>query len=274
MATKAIQKTRAQWAKEIRAAHQQSVEAVIKIGRLLIAAKRSLPHGAFQKMIEQDLPFGLRTAQILMAIAKDQRLANAKHVSLLPPHWSTLYALHELTDAQFNKAIKARRIHPDMERDEVRSLRLPSESVRLEFTRSEPVTIRPVYVYSPREPTSVLRPRYSQHEAAFDDEDDAVLRIVPSQAETTNPSPDVASLSLTQIERLVAHMEKSVERGDVQVDANFAARIQAVAEQLLALISDRSPPIDPEAGLLVSGEASAGQATASVSVELSKGYSD
>ena len=75
---KTVQKTRKQWAAEIRAAHRQSVRAILKLGRLLIAAKRGLPHGAFQKMVEQDLPFGLRTAQMLMAIAKDRRLSNAK----------------------------------------------------------------------------------------------------------------------------------------------------------------------------------------------------
>ena len=37
-------------------------------------------------MIENDLPFKPRTAQRLMVIAADPRLADPTHVSLLPPH--------------------------------------------------------------------------------------------------------------------------------------------------------------------------------------------
>jgi len=45
-----------------------------------------------------DLPFAARTAQRLMAVAADARLANPTHVSLLPPSWGTLYELTKLPD--------------------------------------------------------------------------------------------------------------------------------------------------------------------------------
>jgi hypothetical protein len=39
------------------------------------------------------LPFGDRTARMLMRIAADSRIANRKHVSVLPPSWGTLYQI-------------------------------------------------------------------------------------------------------------------------------------------------------------------------------------
>jgi hypothetical protein len=79
------------------------------LARLLIASKGELPPGEFLAMIESDLPFGPRTAQMLMKIeiALAPRLANTKHVSLFPPSWGTLYQL-----AQPDHAGRAQLIEP------------------------------------------------------------------------------------------------------------------------------------------------------------------
>jgi N6-adenosine-specific RNA methylase IME4 len=105
------------WADRIAAAWRKSVEGVIEAGRLLAAAKAALPRGVFLEMIERDLPFKARTAQRLMAIAADGRLTNATHVSLLPPHWGTLYALTKLSDQAFAAKLSTGEIHPEMERN-------------------------------------------------------------------------------------------------------------------------------------------------------------
>jgi N6-adenosine-specific RNA methylase IME4 len=110
---------RAAWADRIAAAWQKSVEGVIEVGRLLTEAKAALDHGAFTEMIERDLPFKARTAQRLMAIAADERLSNPTHVSLLPPHWGTLYELTKLSNEQFEAKIASGAIHPEMERRDV-----------------------------------------------------------------------------------------------------------------------------------------------------------
>src|SRR5437763_1377640 len=109
-------KTRAQWAAEINAAHKQSIEGVMKIGRTLIAAKKALEHGAFQKMIAADLPFDASTAQRLMKIARDPRLRKAAHGQLLPASWRTLYELTKLPDATFAQAVSAGAINPQTTR--------------------------------------------------------------------------------------------------------------------------------------------------------------
>ena len=54
-----------QWARDIRAVYKltvkQTVQGVFKLGRMLIAAKASLDHGEFEKMIERNLPFDAST---------------------------------------------------------------------------------------------------------------------------------------------------------------------------------------------------------------------
>ncbi len=85
-----------QWAKKITTAWQKGVD-IIECGRLLIDARRKLNRGEFQKMVENELPFKPRTAQMLMSIAANPRLA--KHASLLPASWYTLYLLSRLSDA-------------------------------------------------------------------------------------------------------------------------------------------------------------------------------
>lgn len=106
------------WALRIGACWQASVKAILEVGRLLEEAKAALPHGEFGTMIKSDLPFGRRTAEMLMAIAVDPRITNAKHVSLLPPSWGTLYELTKWSDEQFERGVADKVIRPDMERSE------------------------------------------------------------------------------------------------------------------------------------------------------------
>jgi hypothetical protein len=84
------------WATKIRAAWQNPLATIFEVGDLLVAAKAELPSGQFEKM-RNELPFGERTEERLMAIARDKRLRQATHGSLLPPSWRTVF---ELTRAQ------------------------------------------------------------------------------------------------------------------------------------------------------------------------------
>lgn len=114
---------RAEWASRISASWRASVEAVLETGRILIAAKAALPHGSFQAMVEADLPFGTSAARQLMAIAKDGRIAKRECIHVLPPSWGTLYELTKLDDGQFEAALSAGIIRPDMQRKDLAPLR-------------------------------------------------------------------------------------------------------------------------------------------------------
>lgn len=85
--------SRKDWAERITVAYRKSVESIVRTGAELIAAKKALPHGEFQKMVRRDLPFKERTAQKFMSIADHPVLSNASNWSLLPPSWATLYEL-------------------------------------------------------------------------------------------------------------------------------------------------------------------------------------
>lgn len=104
---------------------EQSVNKLLGCGRMLLCARHgehALPHGQFTKMVEERLPFGLRTAQILMKVAADQRISDASRDSRLPPHVATLYELTRLDDHTFKNSLTDGRIHPLMERKDARSL--------------------------------------------------------------------------------------------------------------------------------------------------------
>lgn len=109
----------------ISAAWSRSVEAIFETGRLIAEAKAALPHGAFQRMIDSELPFGARTAQKLMRVARDKRLTSAGRVSSLPANWSTLSELTKLTDAALEAGFVSGAINPDMYRKDIKSLSSP-----------------------------------------------------------------------------------------------------------------------------------------------------
>jgi N6-adenosine-specific RNA methylase IME4 len=111
------------WALRISARWRASIESIIETGQLLLDAKEALPHGAFGRMIESDLPFSARTAQMLMATAADKRLTNPNHGSLLPPSWRTMFELTKLSDEEFDRGVQEQIIRPDMERKDIEQIR-------------------------------------------------------------------------------------------------------------------------------------------------------
>jgi hypothetical protein len=110
------------FASQIATEWRKSREAIFAVGRLLIAAKQQLKHGAFSSMVENDLPFSSRTAQRLMAIARDKRLNTTRVSHLMPVSWGTLYELSLLRDDDFDDAIADGAITADMSRSDAVSL--------------------------------------------------------------------------------------------------------------------------------------------------------
>jgi hypothetical protein len=210
--------SRAQWAKRIRSAHTKTVAAILKLGRTLLAAKKALPHGEFLKMIKHDLPFTPSTAQRLMAIAADPKIANAARAQLLPRAWSTLYELTKVPEPAFERAVSAGDIHPKMTRDASRFLTLK-------------VT---------QEPARLVSPYYSSTEP-----DDETEQGHPRPVKPVNPlnySSEALDLleKLERLETLVASLCADVEqRGAVAPVAE--RRIRALARVLLSLVEQREP---------------------------------
>src|SRR5262249_47977571 len=108
-----------QYGLKIANAWRKGIDSIFECGDLLIEARAKLKHGEFQKMIDRSLPFKPRMAQMLMKIAADKRLRNAKHASLLPPSWYSLYRLTTLSDAEFEAALADGTINPEMTRADI-----------------------------------------------------------------------------------------------------------------------------------------------------------
>jgi hypothetical protein len=107
---------------KIREAYGNAIEGIFQMGRLLLEAKEMLEHGEFQAMIERELPFGPRAAQMLMKIAQHPVLTNAKHVSLLPPNWGTLHEIARLPPSTVENLIEEGKITPQLMRKQVAGL--------------------------------------------------------------------------------------------------------------------------------------------------------
>ncbi|MDI3462128.1 MAG: hypothetical protein OJF50_000949 [Nitrospira sp.] len=118
-----------QWAKAIKSEYRKTVESVLVIGRMLLAAKEMLPHGEFQHIFV-DLPFDRRTAELYMSIARNTVLSNAKYVSHLPSTVSVLYELSRLPESVLEAALSDGTIPPNLRREDARKLFKPHPSLK------------------------------------------------------------------------------------------------------------------------------------------------
>jgi Protein of unknown function (DUF3102) len=135
-----------QWADRICGQIGKTVESIIEVGRLLVKAKKDLPHGEWGRMFDEQLvTFGVRTAERLMTIAKHPVLSNTTHASYLPPSWTTIYDLTKVEPKRLNAAFKDGLIVPDMPRKAVKAL-LPSAGTKqLRRTKSNATPIEDGY---------------------------------------------------------------------------------------------------------------------------------
>ncbi len=121
--------SRKQWAEKITERYQDSVRAILDVGRYLIDAKDELPHGEFGLMVDEDLPFSWLTANRFMAIARNPVLSNSSHGKNLPSSWRTLSELARLPDEVLEAALVTGRITPELKRKEIPAL-IPQEPPR------------------------------------------------------------------------------------------------------------------------------------------------
>jgi hypothetical protein len=113
-----------EWAARITARWQDSVEAILDVGRMLIQAQADVGHGNWLRLVEK-LPFGESTAQKLQRIVDPEKaphLSNPEHVPFLPASWGTLHVLSRLAPERFVAGIAAGVIRPDMERKDAEAL--------------------------------------------------------------------------------------------------------------------------------------------------------
>lgn len=117
--------TRAEFAADIRREWTNALEATVAVGRRLNEAKEALPHGDYEAMVTNDLPFSTSTARKLREIAA---FVDEGKVPLdrLPEAMGTLYAIATLPEETRQQALDAGTIHPEVTRAEVAALKPPA----------------------------------------------------------------------------------------------------------------------------------------------------
>ena len=124
-----------------RNALKKSVEGIIEAGRVLIEAKSELEHGQFIEWVVCDLRFGdpeeggrrigLRKAQMLMFLAKNEVISNANHCYAFPPSWRTLWELSQIRPKQrLLEIIASGKVNSGMTREEAVALTYKSSRER------------------------------------------------------------------------------------------------------------------------------------------------
>jgi hypothetical protein len=96
--------------------------AFLDIGRLLIRAKETLPHGEYTTAVEERLPFAARTAYQLREAARwalemDRRQTIT--LDALPGSYSTIYLLSTLDPPTLEQARKEGLVRPELRRSEL-----------------------------------------------------------------------------------------------------------------------------------------------------------
>ncbi|MBF0214857.1 MAG: DUF3102 domain-containing protein [Magnetococcales bacterium] len=102
---------------------RESMEGIMETGRRLIEAKKTLPHGEFDAMIESQLPFSRVTALRLRRIAESDRFSNVSPVKHLPTSYSVLYEMLALPQEDFDRLLDSGAINKDTTRNEIIELR-------------------------------------------------------------------------------------------------------------------------------------------------------
>lgn len=131
--------------REISKLWQDTYNRFVLIGRYLIQAKTTLPHGDYQAMIERELPFGVKIAHQLRTVAEaiDRGVLP---VERLPHSYSVIYQITTLNEAERDMALQSGVIRPDTTRAEVirfkRSIRITTDGRRaaLETERKKLLT--------------------------------------------------------------------------------------------------------------------------------------
>jgi hypothetical protein len=121
--------SRAEHAALISAALVKGVEAAVEAGERLAIAQCELSRSEFLAMLAEDLRISESTASKLKAISSHPVLSQlSKWKALLPPDWTTLYALTKVPQKHLRSAMEAGKVYPGMRAKDVRALLEPPAS--------------------------------------------------------------------------------------------------------------------------------------------------
>lgn len=109
---------RSSYAEEIARLWAETQDRFLKIGRYLVHAKERLPHGSYEAMLAEELPFGRHVAWQLrtVALAVD---GGRLEEGCLPQSYATAFKLATLDDDMLEAAKRENVVRPTVTRAEV-----------------------------------------------------------------------------------------------------------------------------------------------------------
>jgi hypothetical protein len=105
----------ATYAKHIRESWRRCLDEIMEVARLCAGANAQLTTAEKSELM-LSLPFGEATFSKLVQIGNDARLQKPEIQRLLPPHYTTVYAVTLLKDEELSLAIAEKVISPDLKR--------------------------------------------------------------------------------------------------------------------------------------------------------------
>jgi hypothetical protein len=108
---------------------KEATARFIDIGKYLVYAKDSLPHGEYEAMIESELPFSKSVAHALKTVA-DAVMQRKVTEGDLPPDYSTSYLLVSLKDESLALARERGLVRPSLRRHEILEFRRTLRTTR------------------------------------------------------------------------------------------------------------------------------------------------
>lgn len=180
--------TRAEFVEDIRRNWLNALEATVQVGRRLNEAKEKLPHGEYEAMVEQDLPFKPATARKLREVAT---FVDSGKVPLeqLPEAYSTVYAIATMSDERRYEALEQGVIRPDVTRRELEQFKAPAPPITPPFLASQ--ALKSILTESTHHPAAGLK-------TLFVATPDTALTMFPfKSAEVKPPAIDIETVPVS-----------------------------------------------------------------------------
>ena len=105
--------------REINNLWRQTKARFLLIGKYLLAAKAQLPHGEYEKQIEQFLPFSPPVARQIRAVAAAVYLEHRLAEEETPSSYSVAYQVTTLSDEQLTQAREEKLIGENLKRSDI-----------------------------------------------------------------------------------------------------------------------------------------------------------
>lgn len=228
-----------EWAKLINGAWRRSAGAILECARLYREARLDIPKPKWAEL-NKLLDFDGAKASKLYSIAEVKAFYDARYLKQLPPSFSTIYLLSQLSENQIVMLLDKGDIHPNMEREDAQELldRLTGKADKKKAEKAE----KKAKAEAESEPVKEEADDEGEKEGDEIDEPAPVLRV-----ERNGPDPDSWDVALDNFDGSIDSLldfadkleSKFLEKGK-KLPADVAKRATSASNLLQRLVKKYS----------------------------------